>query len=71
MLYEVITLEAFVSVASLVERVRTQLKIGRSSVISDIPPDLITFATLIKALAQGDPLVQEQFTETAAYLGIA
>ncbi|GAA0399707.1 ROK family protein [Paenibacillus motobuensis] len=63
-------LEAFVSVASLVERVRTQLKIGRSSVISDIPPDLITFATLIKALAQGDPLVQEQFTETAAYLGI-
>ncbi|WMT43636.1 ROK family protein [Paenibacillus sp. D2_2] len=38
--------------------------------MSDISPDHINFATLINALAQGDSLVQEQFKETAAYLGI-
>ncbi|HEY4390859.1 MAG TPA: ROK family protein [Paenibacillus sp.] len=63
-------LEAYVSVASLVDRIRTQLKIGRSSLLADISPDHINFASLINALHQGDLLVQEQFTETSAYLGI-
>ncbi|MEC0184825.1 ROK family protein [Paenibacillus peoriae] len=63
-------LEAFVSVPALEERVRTQLKIGRSSLLSTISPDRVNFATLVDALAQGEPLVTEQFTETAAYLGI-
>ncbi|WP_068786268.1 ROK family protein [Paenibacillus phocaensis] len=63
-------LEAFVSVPALEERVRTQLKIGRSSLLSGISPDQVNFATLIDALKQDDPLVKEQFSETAAYLGI-
>ncbi|ANS73865.1 ROK family transcriptional regulator [Paenibacillus yonginensis] len=63
-------LEAFVSVPALEERVRTQLKIGRSSILSDIAPELVNFATLVDALTKGDPLVKEEFTETAAYLGI-
>ncbi|MEK3734371.1 MULTISPECIES: ROK family protein [Paenibacillus] len=63
-------LEAFVSVPALEERIRTQLKIGRKSVLSGISPDHVNFATLVDALDQDDPLVKEQFTETAAYLGI-
>lgn len=63
-------LEAFVSVPSLEERVRTQLKIGRSSLLSGLSPEQVNFATLVDALLQGDPLVTEQFKETAAYLGI-
>lgn len=63
-------LEAFVSVPSLVERVRTQLKTGRSSLLSPISPDRVNFATLLDALSQGDLLVKEQFAETARYLGI-
>lgn len=63
-------LEAFVSVPSLEERVRTQLKIGRSSVLAEIPAERVNFATLTEALVQGDTLVKEQFAETAAYLGI-
>lgn len=63
-------LEAFVSVPSLEERVRTQLKIGRSSVLSGIPPEQVNFTALSDALGQGDGLVTEQFTESAAYLGI-
>lgn len=63
-------LEAFVSVPALEERVRTQLKIGRSSVLSEVSPEQVNFATLVDALERGDALVKEQFTETAAYLGI-
>ncbi len=63
-------LEAFVSVPSLVERVRAQLKTGRSSMLSPISPDCVNFATLLDALSQGDLLVKEQFAETARYLGI-
>lgn len=63
-------LEAFVSVPSLEERVRTQLKIGRGSLLSGIAPERVNFATLSDALMQGDALVTEQFAETAAYLGI-
>lgn len=63
-------LEAFVSVPALVERVRTQLKIGRGSLLSGISPDQVNFATLVEALKQDDSLVKEQFSETAAYLGI-
>ncbi|RCX21655.1 putative NBD/HSP70 family sugar kinase [Fontibacillus phaseoli] len=63
-------LEAFVSMPSLEERVRTQLKIGRNSLLSGHSPDQVNFATLVDALSQGDPLVTEQFKETAAYLGI-
>ncbi|MEK5475575.1 ROK family protein [Paenibacillus sp. FSL R5-0407] len=63
-------LEAFVSVPSLEERVRTQLKIGRSSLLSGLSPEQVNFATLVDALSQGDLLVTEQFKETAAYLGI-
>ncbi|WP_410769638.1 ROK family protein [Fontibacillus sp. BL9] len=63
-------LEAFVSVPSLEERVRTQLKIGRSSLLSGLSPEQVNFATLVDALSKGDSLVTEQFKETAAYLGI-
>ncbi|MEK4118764.1 ROK family protein [Paenibacillus sp. FSL W8-0919] len=63
-------LEAFVSVPALEERVRTQLKIGRYSMLSGMPPDHVNFSALVDALVSGDPLVTEQFTETAAYLGI-
>lgn len=63
-------LEAFVSVPALEERVRTQLKIGRSSILSGMAPELVNFSTLVDALRKDDALVKEQFTETAAYLGI-
>lgn len=63
-------LEAFVSVPSIEERVRAQLTAGRSSLLSSLSPDRVNFVTLVDALAQGDPLVKEQFTETAGYLGI-
>lgn len=63
-------LEAYVSILALEDRIRTQLKMGRSSLLSGLPPEDISFAALIDALSEGDPLVEEQFTETAAYLGI-
>jgi predicted NBD/HSP70 family sugar kinase len=63
-------LEAFVSVPALEERVRTQLKIGRSSLLTELSPERINFAALSEALVQGDKLVTEQFTESSAYLGI-
>lgn len=63
-------LEAFVSVPALEERVRTQLKIGRDSMLSGTSPECVNFETLVEALSQDDSLVKEQFTETAAYLGI-
>ncbi|MEK4329530.1 ROK family protein [Paenibacillus sp. FSL R7-0312] len=63
-------LEAFVSVPALEERVRTQLKIGRSSLLAENSPEQVTFASLSEALQQGDKLVTEQFTESSAYLGI-
>ncbi|WP_059053983.1 ROK family protein [Paenibacillus senegalimassiliensis] len=63
-------LEAFVSVPALEDRVRTQLKIGRESLLSGMPPEQVNFTTLVDVLNQGDALVKEQFTETAAYLGI-
>lgn len=63
-------LEAFVSVPALEERIRTQLKIGRRSLLSGLSPEGVTFAALSEALLQGDKLVTEQFTEASAYLGI-
>lgn len=63
-------LEAFVSVPALEDRVRTQLKIGRESLLSGMPPEQVNFPTLVDALNLGDTLVKEQFAETAAYLGI-
>jgi len=63
-------LEAYVSVPSLEERVSAQLKIGRESVLSGLPPEQIHFAALAEALEQNDALVKELFTETASYLGI-
>ncbi len=63
-------LEAFVSVPSLEERVRSQLSSGRSSLLSALLPERVNFTVLVDALSQGDPLVKEQFTETARYLGI-
>ncbi|WP_172249636.1 ROK family protein [Saccharibacillus deserti] len=62
--------EAFVSVRALEHRVRTQLKIGRPSLLADRRPDQIRFADLTEALDAGDALVKEQFHEAAAYLGI-
>nr|WP_306437528.1 ROK family protein [Saccharibacillus sp. O23] len=62
--------EAFVSVRALEHRVRTQLKIGRPSLLGDRHPDEIRFADLTEALTADDPLVKEQFAEAAAYLGI-
>ncbi|MEC2345081.1 MULTISPECIES: ROK family protein [Paenibacillus] len=62
-------LEAFVSVPALEDRVRAELKSGRSSVLSSLAPEQINFATLVDALSQDDPLVKEQFQETAVCLG--
>ncbi|GGN96988.1 ROK family protein [Saccharibacillus kuerlensis] len=62
--------EAFVSVRTLEHRVRTQIKIGRPSMLGGRHPDDIRFADLIEALEADDALVKEQFTEAAAYLGI-
>ncbi|WP_042203147.1 ROK family protein [Paenibacillus camerounensis] len=63
-------LEAYVSIPSLEERIRSQLAGGRSSLLSGLAPERLTFPALAEALAQGDILVKEQFTETAHYLGI-
>lgn len=62
--------EAFVSVRALENRVRTQLKIGRPSLLAGRHPDTVTFADLTEALEADDALVKEQFDEAAAYLGI-
>lgn len=62
--------EAFVSVRALENRVRTQLKIGRPSLLAGRHPDDIRFADLTEALEAEDLLVKEQFAEAAAYLGI-
>ncbi|WP_151734973.1 ROK family protein ['Paenibacillus yunnanensis' Narsing Rao et al. 2020] len=64
------SLEAYVSVPSLEERVQSQLKIGRVSLLSEIPPESVTFPLLVHALEQQDPLVRELFLETASYLGV-
>ncbi|MEK4438953.1 ROK family protein [Paenibacillus sp. FSL K6-2862] len=64
------SLEAYVSVPSLVERVQSQLKIGRDSTLSGFPPESINFTSLVIALKQNDTLVREVFLETASYLGV-
>lgn len=63
-------LEAYVSVPALEHRVRSQLKLGRPSLLSGLPLGEIHFSSLIEALEQEDALVKSQFAETAAYLGI-
>lgn len=63
-------LEAYVSIPSLEERVQSQLKIGRESILSAIPPEQVTFNSLVHALEEKDPLVKELFIETASYLGV-
>lgn len=63
-------LEAYVSVPSLEERVLSKLSLGHSSLLSALAPERVNFSVLVDALSQGDPLVKEQFTETARYLGI-
>lgn len=64
------SLEAYVSIPSLEERVQSQLKIGRESILSAIPPEHVTFSALVQALEAKDPLVKELFIETATYLGV-
>ncbi|MBD8836906.1 ROK family protein [Paenibacillus sp. CFBP 13594] len=64
------SLEAYVSVPSLEERVQSHLKIGRESSLSIIPPECVNFPSLVNALKQEDALVRELFIETASYLGV-
>lgn len=63
-------LEAYVSLPSLEERVQSQLKIGRESSLSAIPPECVNFSSLTQALQQNDAFVRELFLETASYLGV-
>ncbi|WP_150275822.1 ROK family protein [Paenibacillus tepidiphilus] len=63
-------LEAYVSLPSLEERVQSQLRMGRESSLSALPPEHVHFPALVEALAQQDALVREIFLETASYLGI-
>ncbi|MDO3409107.1 ROK family protein [Saccharibacillus sp. CPCC 101409] len=62
--------EAFVSVRALENRVRAQLKLGRGGLLKDRDPEDLRFSDLADALNAGDTFMREQFTETAAYLGI-
>jgi len=64
-------LEAFVSVQALENQVRSQIKLGRESLLSEMKTvDQIGFDSLLSALDQGDTLVREQFMQAAAFLGI-
>jgi predicted NBD/HSP70 family sugar kinase len=63
-------LEALVSIPALEKRIRSQIKLGRTSSLSNIPPEDIQFDALRKAFHQNDAFVKEQFLQTAAYLGI-
>ncbi|MCQ4086205.1 ROK family protein [Saccharibacillus sp. JS10] len=62
--------ETFVSVRALQQRVRDLLKKGHASLLQHKQPEDLTFADLTEALHQGDALVNEQFIEAAAYLGL-
>ncbi|UQZ33617.1 sugar kinase [Paenibacillus sp. PK3_47] len=64
------SLETYVSIPSLEERAQSQLKIGRESLLSAVPPERVTFPALVQALEENDPLVKELFIETATYLGV-
>nr|WP_139998995.1 ROK family protein [Paenibacillus paridis] len=63
-------LEALVSIPALEKKIRSQLKLGRTSLLSGFPPEEVQFEALQKAFIQKDALVTEQFLQTATYLGI-
>lgn len=43
---------------------------GRESSLPAVPPEHITFSTLLEALQRKDTFVREMFLETASYLGV-
>lgn len=64
------SLEAYVSLPALEDRVRAQLSLGRPSVLGPLDPETISYGDLAEALRRDDPLVREVFSEAAAYLGL-
>lgn len=65
-------LEAFVSLHALEEQARARLKQGRESSLRVFAgsPDRVEYRHLLQALAEGDPLTLELFTQAASYFGI-
>jgi len=63
-------LEAFASIQALEKQVRTQVKMGRDTLLHTYEPETIHFDLLTYAMAAGDRLVREHFMQAATYLGI-
>lgn len=63
-------LEAYASIQALEKQVRTQVKMGRDTLLRIYEPEAIHFDLLTHALAGGDRLVKEHFIQAATYLGI-
>lgn len=63
-------LEAYASIQALEKQVRTQVKMGRDTLLHTHEPEAIHFDLLIYALREGDRLVREHFIQAATYLGI-
>jgi predicted NBD/HSP70 family sugar kinase len=66
------SLESYVSIYALEQEARSRLKQGRSSVLTKMArrPEEVTFPLMMKALAEGDELVKEIYTQAATYFGI-
>lgn len=63
-------LEAYASIPALEKQVRTQVKLGRETMLHPQAPENIHFDMILHALNQGDRLVADLFHQTGAYLGI-
>jgi len=63
-------LEAYASIQALEKQVRTQVKMGRDTLLHTHEPEGIHFDLLTYALREGDRLVREHFIQAATYLGI-
>jgi predicted NBD/HSP70 family sugar kinase len=65
-------LETYVSTYALEKEVKSRLRQGRRSILSEWlrDPEELTFNDLVKALQEDDPLVKEIFTQSATYFGI-
>ncbi|NIK76729.1 putative NBD/HSP70 family sugar kinase [Paenibacillus castaneae] len=63
-------LEALVSIPALEKRIHSQLASSESTDLKHLPLESIRFDVLKNAYLQEDAFVQEQFLQTASYLGI-
>lgn len=66
------SLETFASIPAIEQLAQSRLKQGRESLLrsKEYDPDKISFAHLLKALKEHDPLTVEIFSQAATYFGI-